>query len=91
MAEKIAKGQWFICREDADGLFEDEYWHLVQVGYNKVCLVGSECANRFNEPVYVSRLYDITEKEWKEITATEQSKAVWTRVDVTITVTEEEK
>ncbi len=40
---------------------------LVQVGYNTVCAIGLESANRLSEPIRVAKSSEITKEELKQI------------------------
>ena len=42
-------------------------WLLAQVGYGKVCLIGLESGNRWEEPVEVNNVELITEGEMDKI------------------------
>ena len=48
--------------------FEGETFILAQTNHGKVCLISLETGNRWNDPVSVIDVSDLTTTKWEEVT-----------------------
>lgn len=60
-------GEYFRCNQKLDSVTYESIMLLAQVEAFKVCLIDLKTGNRYNDPVEVESISDISESEQKRI------------------------